>query len=255
MRPLFPGAFLLSGGLTQASAEQRIAAGDADAVVFGSAYLANPDLAERFALDAPLNTPQRKAFYSDGPVDYADYPALPQPLNRALQLQAYGGTESLHVDLVAVPEPAAGEVLVRVRAAGINALDWKIREGFAKDAFPLPLPATLGIELAGKVVKIGAGVDAACFGPGTRVFVVLGGLRAYADFIVVAADKLALIPEGLDAVTAAALQVAALTAWQSLFEAGALQAGQTVLVHGAAVAIERSRTNRAPGKTVMRMSE
>nr|WP_253273781.1 NADP-dependent oxidoreductase [Collimonas arenae] len=137
--------------------------------------------------------------------------------------------------MLAVPVAGEGEVVVRVRAAGVNALDWKIRDGLVRDAFPLPLPATLGLEFAGEIVEAGAGVSG--FAPGTRVMAALGGLGAYADYVLVSADKIAAIPAGLDDVRAAAMPVAALTAWQSLFEAGGLQKGETVLIHGAAGAV------------------
>ncbi len=76
LRPRFEGAYLIGGGLTQESAEAALAAGQADATVFGSAFLANPDLPERFRLGAALNAPDKNSFYSPGPEGYIDYPAL-----------------------------------------------------------------------------------------------------------------------------------------------------------------------------------
>lgn len=76
LRPRFEGAYLIGGGLTQESAEATLAAGQADATVFGSAFLANPDLPERFRLGAALNAPDKNSFYSPGPEGYIDYPAL-----------------------------------------------------------------------------------------------------------------------------------------------------------------------------------
>ncbi len=228
LRPLFPGAYLL-GGLDQARAEDHIRHGRADAVVFGSAYLANPDLPERFATHAPLNTPARETFYSAGPEGYIDYPVL----DRALRLHAYGGPEGLHLDRLPRPTPGAGEVLVRVHAAGLNPLDWKLRNGWLQSVFPLPLPATLGLELAGEVVATGPGVDTTRFAPGTRVLAVPRGMGAFADHIALPAEALAVMPAGLSFTTAASLPVSLLTAQQALFEAGALQAGETVLIHGA----------------------
>ncbi|MGH6644785.1 MAG: alcohol dehydrogenase catalytic domain-containing protein, partial [Bradyrhizobium sp.] len=78
--------------------------------------------------------------------------------NRAHRIHAYGGQEVMSFDTVPVPAAGAGQVLVQVKAAGVNGLDWKIREGFVRDAFPLVLPATLGIELAGIVTATGPGV-------------------------------------------------------------------------------------------------
>lgn len=235
LRPLFGGAYLLGGGQSRESGEQRIAAGEADAVVYGSTFLANPDLPRRFELNAPLNTPNAALFYVPGPLGYIDYPALDERANRALRIHAYGGAEVLRWDEVSVPQPGEGEVLVRVAAAGVNGLDWKIRDGLVQAAFPLPLPATLGIELAGEVAAVGAGVEG--YAIGDRVHGALGALGAYAGHVVIGAAKLSRIPSAIDDVTAAAIPVASLTAWQSLFEAGQLQRGETVLIHGGAGAI------------------
>lgn len=236
LRPLFGGVYLLGGGQGRESGEQRIAAGEADAVVYGATFLANPDLPRRFELNAPLNTPDPALFYVPGPAGYIDYPALDDESgNRALRIHAYGDTEALRWDEVPLPRPGQGEVLVRVTAAGVNGLDWKIRDGLVKDAFPLPLPATLGIELAGEVAAVGAGVEG--YATGDRVHGALGALGAYAGHVVIGADKLARIPAAMDDVTAAAIPVAALTAWQLLFEAGQLKQGETVLIHGGAGAI------------------
>lgn len=76
LRPLFDGTYLHGGGLTKATAQALIAQNHADAAVFGSLYLANTDLIQRFHADAPLNTPDRDTFYSPGPKGYVDYPAL-----------------------------------------------------------------------------------------------------------------------------------------------------------------------------------
>ena len=153
-------------------------------------------------------------------------------MNRALRIHAYGGPEVVQLDTIAEVHAALGEVVVRVHAAGVNGLDWKIRDGLLKNAFPLALPSTLGIELAGRVIEVGANVSE--FTIGDRVMGPLSGLGAYADQVAVAANQLALIPADLDDIQAAAIPVTALTAWQALFEAGELKHGQTVLIHGAA---------------------
>ncbi|EJN28516.1 NADH:flavin oxidoreductase [Pseudomonas sp. GM78] len=77
LRPLFDGSYLIGGGLDQRSAESLIADGHADAAVFGSAFLANPDLPERFRTGAQLNVPDKNSFYAPGAQGYIDYPALP----------------------------------------------------------------------------------------------------------------------------------------------------------------------------------
>src|SRR6185369_11881630 len=121
----------------------------------------------------------------------------------SLLLRSYGGASSIEAGDVPRPEAGPGQVLVRVRAAGINALDWKLREGLVRDAFPLQLPAVLGIELAGVVEALGPG--ATRFRVGDRVMGPLAGIGAYAEFAAVDEGKLARTPEGLDDVQAAAL--------------------------------------------------
>jgi N-ethylmaleimide reductase len=82
LRPLFKGAYLLGGGLSKQAADLRISLGQADAAVFGSAFLANPDLPQRFTLDAALNEPNPASFYMPGPDGYIDYPLLEEQLTK-----------------------------------------------------------------------------------------------------------------------------------------------------------------------------
>jgi NADPH:quinone reductase-like Zn-dependent oxidoreductase len=154
---------------------------------------------------------------------------------RALVLKQYGGSETTTISTVPAPEAAPNQVLVRVKAAGINGLDWKVREGYVRDAFPLQLPAVLGIELAGTVEAVGPG--ASRFQVGDRVMGSLGGLGAYAELVAVNESLLCRVPDGLNEVQAAALPVASLAAWQSLYAAGPIEHGQRVLIHGAAGAL------------------
>jgi NADPH:quinone reductase-like Zn-dependent oxidoreductase len=151
---------------------------------------------------------------------------------RAVLIRAYGGADAAQVATIAKPEAGQGQVLVRVRAAGVNGIDWKVREGYVRDAFPLQLPAVLGIELAGVVEAVGPG--ASRFRVGDRVMGPLGGLGAYADFVTVDEAKLVHTPQALDDVHAAGVPVAAVAAWQSLHHAGPIAAGQRILIHGAA---------------------
>ncbi len=151
---------------------------------------------------------------------------------RAFLLRAYGGAGSVEIAEVAKPDPAQDQVLVRVRAAGVNGIDWKIREGYVRDAFPLQLPAILGIEVAGIVEAIGSSVSR--FKVGDRVMGPIGGLGAYAEFVAIDEANLCITPEKLDDIQAAAIPVAAVSAWQSLHHAGPIRPGQKVLIHGAA---------------------
>ena len=151
---------------------------------------------------------------------------------RAVLIRAYGGVAAAAVAEITSPTAAQGQVLVRVRAAGVNGIDWKVREGLVQKAFPLQLPAVLGIELAGVVEAVGPG--ASRFRVGERVMGPLGRLGAYADFVTVDEGNLVSTPQNLEDVHAAGIPVAAVAAWQSLHQAGPITAGQRILIHGAA---------------------
>jgi NADPH:quinone reductase-like Zn-dependent oxidoreductase/acetyl esterase/lipase len=155
-----------------------------------------------------------------------------QSRSEAARIRAYGGTDAVQFEETTVAVAGPKQVVVRVAAAGINGLDWKIRDGLLKDAFPLAFPATLGFELAGTIVAVGAGTSRLKLGD--RVIGTLDGIGAYADFVAVDEAKLALSPRTLSDVEAAALPVAALTAWQALEAGGGPRAGQKILVQGAA---------------------
>lgn len=149
---------------------------------------------------------------------------------RAISIQDYGGPESLKLESVARPEPKAGEVLVRIKAAGVNPIDWKLRAGYLKAFMPVTFPWIPGIDAAGIVESVGAGVTA--FKPGQAVFGLFGG--AYAEYALASAGDLAPKPERLSFEEAATIPVPALTAWKALIEDGQVSAGQRVLILGAA---------------------
>lgn len=151
---------------------------------------------------------------------------------RAVLIRAYGGVDAAEVSTTEKPEAGQGQVLVRVRAAGINGIDWKVRAGYVRDAFPLKLPAVLGIELAGEVEAVGPGSSR--FHVGDRVMGPLGGLGAYADFVAINEANISRTPEGLDDIHAAAIPIAAVAAWHSLHLAGPIHSGERILIHGAA---------------------
>lgn len=154
--------------------------------------------------------------------------------NRAFRIHAFGGPEVLRTDEIPIPEPIAGEVIVAIKAAGVNQLDWKFREGWVR-GFALPLPVTLGVEFAGRITKSGESVTG--FGVGDRVMGFLHGLGAYTDNLKVAAGVLTRIPNELTDVEAGALPISLTTAWQSLHAAGEFGRGATILIHGAAGAV------------------
>jgi NADPH:quinone reductase-like Zn-dependent oxidoreductase len=151
---------------------------------------------------------------------------------KAIRIHNYGGPEVLQYEDAPRPEPQAGEVLVRVHAAGVNPIDWKVREGHMKDFWPHKFPLILGWDLSGVVEELGRGVSR--FKIGDEVYSVPDSTRngAYADYIVVRESELALKPNSLHHIRAAALPLAAVTAWQALFDAGQLVSGQRMLIHG-----------------------
>ena len=153
---------------------------------------------------------------------------------RAVRIHSFGGPEVLTVEEIATPRPMAGEVLVRVRAASVNPVDYKIRSGRYPAVGRDRLPVVLGRDIAGEVVESGGGADDLPTA-GDPVYAMLGPDRGgYADCVVVKAEELAPMPDGLTAAEAAAVPLAGLTAWQGLFDQGGLREGQRVLIHGGA---------------------
>lgn len=136
-----------------------------------------------------------------------------------------------------MPAPGAGEVLIRVEAAAINPVDWKLVMGYLRNAVPVPLPYTPGCDVAGEIIALGEGVQG--FAVGDKVFgypsLVRGG--AYAEYALLQEDEFAAAPANLSLREAAAYPVAAVTAYEGLFEVSQLLAGERLLVLGGAGAI------------------
>ncbi len=149
---------------------------------------------------------------------------------KALRFHEYGGPEVLRIEDAPVPEPGEGQVQVKVVGSGINPIDWKIREGHLKDYFPVELPSTVGREFSGTVTKLGGGVSQ--FSVGDEVYGI-GARGTAAEFTIADVEACALKPFSMDSADAAAVPLAALTAWQALFDVADLQPGQRVLVQGA----------------------
>jgi putative PIG3 family NAD(P)H quinone oxidoreductase len=158
-----------------------------------------------------------------------------------------GGADALYVESVPLPEVGPGQVLVRVRAAGVNRPDIFQRLGF----YPPPpgAPATLGLEVAGEVAAVGEDVDR--WRAGDRVTALLGG-GGYAEYAVVDARHALPVPKGLDFVQAAGLPETVFTVWSNVFERGRLRAGETLLVHGAnsGIGVTAIQMARAAGARV-----
>src|SRR6185503_13717302 len=150
---------------------------------------------------------------------------------KAIRIHNYGGPEVLKYEDAPRPKPQADEVLIRVHAAGVNPIDWKVREGHMKEFWPHKFPLILGWDLSGVVEELGKGVSR--FKIGAEVYSCPDPTRdgAYADYIVVRESQLALKPKSLHHIRAATVPLAALTAWQALFDTAQLQPGQRVLIH------------------------
>ncbi len=142
---------------------------------------------------------------------------------KAVRIHRTGGPEVLKVEDVAVPEPGPGEILVRHEAIGLNFIDTYHRSGL----YPVELPAVPGLEAAGIVEAVGEGVET--LKPGDRVAYGAGPLGAYAEYRVMPAGRVAKVPDGIDAETAAAAMLKGLTAWYLLRETHRVQPGETIV--------------------------
>ncbi|MDB5740234.1 MAG: NADPH:quinone reductase [Alphaproteobacteria bacterium] len=151
----------------------------------------------------------------------------------AIRIHAFGGPEVLQDDTLPLPVPGHEEILVRIAAASVNPVDGKIRAGKHPSVKDDDLPVTMGRDLSGVVEAMGDNVQgvATC----DAVFAMLGWDRgSYAQHVVLKPGEFAPKPQNLSHVEAAAVPLAALTAWQGLMDHGKLQKGQRVLVHGSA---------------------
>jgi NADPH:quinone reductase len=152
--------------------------------------------------------------------------SVPQEMT-VVEIAAPGGPEQLKTARRPVPKAAAGEVLIRVAAAGVNRPDVMQRQG----RYPPPPGASdiPGLEIAGEIVALGAGVSGLKIGD--RVTALLPG-GGYAEYAVAAAPLCLPVPDGLKMVEAAALPETFFTVWTNLFDRGGCKAGETVLIHG-----------------------
>ena len=149
---------------------------------------------------------------------------------QAIRVHDYGDANQLKLERIPRPEPQEGEVLIQVHAAGVNPIDWKLRQGLRKEMLQMQFPYIPGMEIAGIVQEVGSGVTALQVGQEVYGQSRKGG---YAEYIVASVESLALKPQSLSFDEAATVPVGATTAWQGLFEYGKLEAGQRVLIQGA----------------------
>jgi NADPH:quinone reductase-like Zn-dependent oxidoreductase len=156
---------------------------------------------------------------------------------KAIRFHQYGDTDVLRYEDVAVPDPGAGQVRVRVAGTTFNGVDDNIRAGNMQGPMPLTLPHVPGLDLAGTVDALGTEVDGLAVGDrvvGFLPFVVDG---ASADYVLAPAESLAAAPTSIPLADAAALPLVGLTAWQALFEHADLTSGQRILINGASGAV------------------
>ncbi len=153
---------------------------------------------------------------------------------KAAYIERYGGPQLLRIGEQPQPQAGPGDLLVRVRAASLNPVDFKIRSGLLKPIVRFNFPLVLGNDMAGTVAAVGPG--AGHFAPGDRVFARLDKTRigAFAEYALVRAQNAAPMPVSLDFVQAASLPLVGLTAWQALVGLARLQPGERVLIHAGA---------------------
>ena len=149
---------------------------------------------------------------------------------KAIRAHDYGDADMLVFEQAPRPEPKADEVLIRVKAAGVNPADWKYRSGAYKQFMPLQFPWTPGLEGSGSIEAVGTNVTS--FKRGDEVYGIV--TSGYAEYALAQANEIKPKPVSLTFEEAASLPIGVLTAWGALIDSAKVEAGQHVLVHGAA---------------------
>ncbi len=158
---------------------------------------------------------------------------------KSAQIKTYGDSEVVQIDQGTPPsnDPSEGKVLVKIKAAGVNPSDWKLREGFFKQMVPLQFPATLGMDFSGIIEKVGASTSSD-LKQGDEVYgqagVLAGGSGAFAEMALATVDKIAHKPRTLTHEQAAGLPLVGVSGWQALVENMGLSKSQKILIHGGA---------------------
>jgi NADPH:quinone reductase-like Zn-dependent oxidoreductase len=153
---------------------------------------------------------------------------------KAFVVDRYGDADTVRAADVPEPTPGAHDVLVRIRAASVNPVDLKIRNGDFKAVLPLRAPFVLGFDLAGTVVAVGAAVTRFAVGDEVYALSEQGRMGAFAELIAIHQDDVAAKPTTLDMAEAASVPLVGLTSWQALVERADLRPGQKVLIHAGA---------------------
>lgn len=154
---------------------------------------------------------------------------------KAIEINAYGGNEVVVMRSgVSLPTISAEKLLIKMHAAGVNPVDWKIRTGYLQNMRPLQFPFTLGMDFSGVVIEVGQGITH--FKKGDSVYgmanVFDGDTGTFAEYICADAAVTSLKPKNIDFAEAAALPMAGVSAWQALVDYIDLSKGQKILIHG-----------------------
>lgn len=152
---------------------------------------------------------------------------------KAVRIHAYGNADMLHYEEAPFPDVAPDDVLVRVVAASVNPVDWKIREGYLKQMIPYQFPLTLGWDVSGVVEAVGQKVSR--FQVGDAVFSRPDIRRngTYAEYVAIHEDEVAHKPRTISHVEAATIPLAGIAAWEAMITTAGVTAGQRVLIHAA----------------------
>jgi len=171
---------------------------------------------------------------------------------KAVRIEGYGNEEVMALAEVERPAPGDNELLVKVRAAAVNPVDWKIRDGLG-ELFGLKPPLILGCEVAGTVEAVGSRgssrTGVSDFVAGDEVYGYLSAHSGgYAEYVAAPASEFVRKPKHINFDTAASVPVAALTAWQGIFDHGELASGQRILITGASGAVGSMAVQLAKNK-------
>ena len=171
---------------------------------------------------------------------------------KAVRIERYGNEEVMELAEVERPQPGENQLLVKVRAAAVNPVDWKIRDGLG-EMFGLKLPLILGCEVAGTVESVGAEGPSRTgikdFAAGDEVYGYLSAYSGgYAEYVAAPASEFVRKPKQIDFDAAASVPVGALTAWQGIFDHGKLASGQRILITGASGAVGSMAVQLAKAK-------
>jgi NADPH:quinone reductase-like Zn-dependent oxidoreductase len=158
---------------------------------------------------------------------------------KSAQFKRYGGNDAIEINrTIPTPTLTASSVLVEIKAAGINPIDWKIREGYMQQMITLQFPSTLGMDFSGVIKQIGEKVVSSDFKQGDEVYGQAGvtnkGSGAFAELALANVDHIAHKPKRLNHLEAAAIPLVGVSAWQALIENMGLSKNQKILIHGGA---------------------